>query len=222
LLADDDRALSSILSIALREEGYEVALAANGLEALQQFERSAPDLLILDVLMPEMDGLEVCRRLRRTSRIPIILLTSRGEEVDRVTGLETGADDYVTKPFSTRELVARIRAIERRMERGTEEALPEVVRAGDLELDVGRFEARWKGQRAVLTRSEFDVLRALVKRRGFVLDRERILDIARGDGVVVTERTVDTFIKRIRRKLRDAEPSFDEIETVIGVGYRYR
>jgi DNA-binding response OmpR family regulator len=223
LLADDDRALSSILSAALQEEGYDVTVVGTGLEAVQEFERRAPDLLILDVLMPEMDGLEVCRRLRRKSTVPIILLTSRGEEVDRVTGLETGADDYVTKPFSTRELCARIRAIERRMQREPSADAPnEVLRADDLELDAGRFEVRWKGRPAPLTRSEFQVLAALVRRRGFVLGREQLLELARGDDVVVTDRTVDTFIKRIRKKLREAEPSFDEIETVIGMGYRYR
>lgn len=232
LLADDDRALSSILSAALREEGYEVTVVGTGLKALQEAERAAPDLLILDVLMPEMDGLEVCRRVRKKSRVPIILLTSRGEEVDRVTGLETGADDYVTKPFSTRELCARIRAIERRLEPGTAGAAGargaggaaggEPFRAGDLEVDPARFEVRWKGKAVVLTRSEFQIVSALVRRRGMVLGREQLLELARGDGAVVTDRTVDTFIKRIRKKVREADPGFDEIETVIGMGYRYR
>jgi len=227
LLADDDRALAALVSTALRDEGFEVEHVTTGLQAMQSFERAAPDAVILDVLMPEMDGLEVCRKLRRRSHVPIILLTSRGEEVDRVTGLETGADDYVTKPFSLRELCARIRALERRAsaagpgkpEAGGED---EVLTAGALTLDPGRFEVRWKGAPAALTRSEFQVLSALVQRRGRVLSREQLLDLARGDDAVVTDRTVDTFIKRIRKKLRDAEPSFDEIETVIGVGYRYR
>ncbi len=225
LLADDDRALAALVSTALREEGFEVEHVTTGLQAMQSFERSPPDVVILDVLMPELDGLEVCRKLRRRSRVPIILLTSRGEEVDRVTGLETGADDYVTKPFSLRELCARIRAIERRVTGGPsaqEEGGAEVLTAGALTLDPGRFEVRFKGVQATLTRSELQVLAALVRRRGFVLGREQLLELARGDGAVVTDRTVDTFIKRIRKKLRDAEPSFDEIETVIGVGYRYR
>jgi two-component system response regulator ChvI len=231
LLADDDRALSSILSAALREEGYEVTVVGTGLKALQEVERAAPDLLILDVLMPEMDGLEVCRRVRRKSRVPIILLTSRAEEVDRVTGLETGADDYVTKPFSTRELCARIRAIERRLEpappagggSGGGGGGNDRVRAGDLEVDPARFEVRWKGKAVVLTRSEFQIVTALARRRGMVLGREQLLELARGDGVVVTDRTVDTFIKRIRKKIREAaDPDFDGIETVIGMGYRYR
>jgi two-component system response regulator ChvI len=237
LLVDDDRALSSILSTALGEEGFEVLTAFNGLEGLKAFNASKPDLVILDVLMPEMDGLEVCRRIRRESNVPIILLTSRAEEVDRVTGLETGADDYVTKPFSTRELCARIRAIGRRLSPGDApraepraEPTPapppglqtETLSAGPLVLDSARFEVRWKGKPVTLTRSEFQILAALVRHRGFVLPRERLLDLARGTDVVVTDRTVDTFIKRIRKKIRDAEDSFDEIETVIGVGYRYR
>jgi len=225
LFADDDRALAALVSTALREEGFEVEHVATGLQAVQSFDRSPPDVVILDVLMPELDGLEVCRKLRRRSRVPIILLTSRGEEVDRVTGLETGADDYVTKPFSLRELCARIRAIERRVAgagAAPPEGAAEVLTAGDLTLDPGRFEVRFKGVQASLTRSEFQVLSALVRRRGFVLGREQLLELARGDDAVVTDRTVDTFIKRIRKKLRDAEPSFDEIETVIGVGYRYR
>jgi len=225
LFADDDRALAALVSTALREEGFEVEHVATGLQAVQSFDRSPPDVVILDVLMPELDGLEVCRKLRRKSRVPIILLTSRGEEVDRVTGLETGADDYVTKPFSLRELCARIRAIERRVAgpaADPPEGAAEVLTAGDLTLDPGRFEVRFKGVQASLTRSEFQVLSALVRRRGFVLGREQLLELARGDDAVVTDRTVDTFIKRIRKKLRDAEPSFDEIETVIGMGYRYR
>ena len=243
LLVDDDRALSSVLALALAEEGFEVDTASNGLEGLKRFEATKPELVILDVLMPEMDGLEVCRRIRRQSNVPILLLTSRAEEVDRVTGLETGADDYVTKPFSTRELVARIRAIGRRVappplpaasappaspapEAPPPAPLPglpaQLLTAGALVLDAARFEVRWKEKPVSLTRSEFQVLATLVKHRGFVLGREQLLDLARGDEVVVTDRTVDTFIKRIRKKIRDAEPSFDEIETVIGVGYRYR
>ncbi len=223
LLVDDDAALAAVLKDALGEEGFQVAVAANGLEGWRQFEAAPPDLVILDILMPELDGLEVCRRIRKGgSRVPVILLSSRGEEVDRITGLDTGADDYVTKPFSTRELCARIRALDRRVHGGAEPLEGEVLRAGALEIDPPRFAVRWKGQPCALTRSEFLLLLALAKNPGFVLSRDRLLDLARGDDVVVTERTVDTFIKRIRKKLRAAEESFDEIETVVGVGYRYR
>jgi two-component system response regulator ChvI len=230
LLVDDDRALSTILAAALADEGFTVATAANGLEGVRTFEAEGADLVVLDVLMPELDGLEVCRRLRKKSAVPIILLSSRGEEVDRVTGLETGADDYVTKPFSTRELVARIRALDRRL--GTSSAPApvappsalgaEVVEAGPLRLDPTRFEARWRGEAVTLTRSEFQILSALARHRGTVLARERLLDIARGEDAVVTDRTVDTFIKRLRKKIRDVDEAFDEIETVFGVGYRYK
>jgi two-component system response regulator ChvI len=232
LLVDDDRALSTILAAALADEGFMVATAANGLEGVRAFEADGADLVVLDVLMPELDGLEVCRRLRKKSAVPIILLSSRGEEIDRVTGLETGADDYVTKPFSTRELVARIRALDRRLGASgaaAPAAAPapsalgaEVVEAGPLRLDPTRFEARWRGEAVTLTRSEFQILSALARHRGTVLARERLLDIARGEDAVVTDRTVDTFIKRLRKKIRDVDEAFDEIETVFGVGYRYK
>ena len=175
--------------------------------------------------MPELDGLEVCRRIRRGPHraLPVILLTSRSEEVDRVTGLETGADDYVTKPFSTRELIARIRAIARRLSERAPLAEPlERTQLGALAIDRARFEVCWNGHEVRLTRSEFDVLSALASRQGRVLSREQLIDLVRGGDVVITERTVDTFIKRIRKKLREADGTFDEIETLVGVGYRYR
>jgi two-component system response regulator ChvI len=226
LLVDDDQALQTILAAALTDEGFAVATARNGLEGVRAFEADGADLVILDVLMPELDGLEACRRIRRKSNVPIILLTSRAEEVDRVTGLETGADDYVTKPFSTRELVARIRALGRRAGAAAAPAPSalgaEPVQAGALRLDPARFEVMWQGKPVTLTRSEFQILGALARNRGTVLARERLLDIARGEDAVVTDRTVDTFIKRLRKKIRDVDESFDEIETVFGVGYRYR
>jgi two-component system response regulator ChvI len=226
LLVDDDQALSTILTAALSDEGFQVATARNGLEGLRAFDAAGADLIVLDVLMPELDGLEVCRRLRKKSRVPIILLSSRGEEVDRVTGLETGADDYVTKPFSTRELVARIRALDRRLGGTVVDAASTLgvpaVEAGALRLDPVRFEATWRGQPVALTRSEFQILGALARHPGAVLARERLLDLARGEDAVVTDRTVDTFIKRLRKKIRQVDPSFDEIETVFGVGYRYK
>jgi DNA-binding response OmpR family regulator len=218
LLVDDDHALVRILAAALAEEGFAVETAANGLDGLRRFEAGAPDLVILDVLLPELDGLEVCRRIRRKSAVPIILLTSRAEEVDRVTGLDTGADDYVTKPFSTRELCARIRAIDRRLQ---PPAGAELLTAGPLEIDRPRFEVRWKGQLVAFTRSEFEILAALARKRGFVLSRDQVLELARGDDAAITDRTVDTFVKRIRKKLRDVDPAFDAIETVYGVGYRF-
>ena len=237
LIVDDDQGLRTVLAAALGDEGFTVGQAGDGLAGLRAFESEGADLMILDILMPEMDGLEVCRRVRRKSAIPIILLSSRGDEVDRVTGLETGADDYVTKPFSTRELVARIRAVERRVTAAPAAAAGpapapaptlagavggDVLEVGRLRLDPGRFEAKWQGKPITLTRSEFQILGALARHRGTVLAREQLLDLARGDDAVVTDRTVDTFVKRLRKKIRDVDADFDEIETVFGVGYRYR
>ena len=237
LIVDDDQALRTVLATALGDEGFTVSEAGDGAAGLRRFESDGADLVILDILMPEMDGLEVCRRIRRKSTVPIVLLSSRGEEVDRVTGLETGADDYVTKPFSTRELVARIRAVERRVAAvPPPAAVPgpapapslagalggEALEVGPLRLDPGRFEAKWRGTAIALTRSEFQILGALARHRGTVLAREQLLDLARGDDAVVTDRTVDTFVKRLRKKIRDVDAAFDEIETVFGVGYRYR
>jgi DNA-binding response OmpR family regulator len=222
LLIDDDLTLTAILAAALGDEGWSVATARNGVEGLRAYERDGADLLILDVLMPEMDGLEVCRRVRRKSRVPIIVLSSRGEEVDRVTGLETGADDYLTKPFSTRELVARIRALDRRLAPATAPPADGRLETGALVLDVPRFAVQWQGKPVVLTRAEFQLLLALCRQRGLVLSRERLLESARGDDSTVTDRTVDTLVKRLRKKIREVDPAFDEIETVIGVGYRYR
>ena len=229
LLVDDDSALCRILAAALTEEGFAVRTAATGLEGQRVFEAEPPDLAILDVLLPEMDGLELCRRLRRRHTTPIILLTSRAEEVDRVTGLDSGADDYLTKPFSTRELCARIRAIGRRLERPPQEARsaatpptdPPLV-VGHLQMDRARFSVTFRDRPLTLTRSEFQILHALAQSRGIVLSRDRLLELARGGDVIVTDRTVDTFIRRLRKKLAEADPTFDAIETVFGVGYRYR
>jgi two-component system response regulator ChvI len=234
LIVDDDHGLRTVLAAALGDEGFAVTEAGDGLAGVRRFEADGADLIILDILMPEMDGLEVCRRVRRKSTVPIVLLSSRGDEVDRVTGLETGADDYVTKPFSTRELVARIRAMERRLAAAPAASAPaaaptlagavggEVLEVGRLRLDASRFEAKWRGKPITLTRSEFQILGALARHRGTVLAREQLLDLARGDDAVVTDRTVDTFVKRLRKKIRDIDEAFDEIETVFGVGYRYR
>jgi len=222
LLVDDDLALSGVLAAALVEEGFEVTTARDGRAGLAAFQAGRFDLVVLDVLMPELDGLELCRRLRQRSQVPVIFLTSRADEVDRITGLETGADDYLAKPFSTRELVARIRAVLRRAAPGGPPPLGEVLEVGALAIDTGRVEVRWGGAPVALTHSEFGVLLALARHVGFVLGRERLIDLARGDEVVITERTIDTFIKRIRHKLHAVDPAFDAIETVVGVGYRLK
>ena len=238
LIVDDDQALRTVLATALGDEGFTVSQAGDGAAGLRRFESDGADLVILDILMPEMDGLEVCRRIRRKSTVPIVLLSSRGEEVDRVTGLETGADDYVTKPFSTRELVARIRAVERRVAAASPPRSPCRGRRPRRRWRARSAARRWRSARCgsipagsrrsggarpiALTRSEFQILGALARHRGTVLAREQLLDLARGDDAVVTDRTVDTFVKRLRKKIRDVDAAFDEIETVFGVGYRYR
>jgi DNA-binding response OmpR family regulator len=222
LVVDDDAALAAVLAAALREEGFEVTTARDGRAGLAAFLGGQFELLVLDVLMPELDGLELCRQVRQRSQVPIIFLTSRADEVDRITGLATGADDYLAKPFSTRELVARIRAVLRRTSTGRAEPVGEVLAAGALVVDTGRFEVRWRGAPVALTRSELKVLEALARHRGYVLSRERLIDLARGAEVIITERTIDTFIKRVRQKLHAVDPGFDAIETVVGVGYRLR
>lgn len=222
LLVDDDKTLAGVVAASLEEEGFTVAQAHDGKKGLEAFGAGAFDLVLLDVLMPELDGLDLCRRIRKTSQVPIIFLTSRADEVDRITGLDLGADDFMAKPFSVRELVSRIRAIERRLERGPAQAPGAVLTVGELSVDEGRFEVRWKGTAVTLTRSELLVLAALAKQPGFVLTRDRLIDLARGGDAVITERTIDTFIKRIRAKLRAVDEGFDAVETVVGVGYRLR
>jgi DNA-binding response OmpR family regulator len=223
LYVEDDRALAGVVAAALAEEGYEITLAHDGREGMKQVDQGAFDLLLLDVMMPELDGLELCRRVRKTSRMPIIFLSSRADELDRVMGLEIGADDYLAKPFSVRELVSRIRAIARRMAGGIEDnPLTRQVSAGELSVDPSRFEVTWRGRPVTLTRSELLVLHALAARPGFVLSRDQLIQVARGGDAVITERTIDTFIKRIRAKLRAVDESFDAVETVIGVGYRLK
>jgi two-component system OmpR family response regulator len=222
LLVDDDRALAGIVAAALTEEGFEVTQAHDGRAGLEKLQAGQFDLLLLDVLMPELDGLDVCRRVRKTSTIPIIFLTSRAEEIDRITGLDLGADDYLGKPFSVRELVSRIRAIGRRLQPAAPGASGETLAVGELRVDLGRFEVSLHGKAVTLTRSELLVLAALARQSGFVLSRDRLIDLARGGDAVITERTIDTFIKRIRAKLRAVDEGFDQIETVIGVGYRLR
>jgi two-component system OmpR family response regulator len=219
LLVDDDRGLLDMLSMALEDAGFAVDRAHDGKQGWQRFSASQPDLVVLDLLMPEMDGLELCKRIRAEHATPIVMLTSRDEEMDKVLGLEMGADDYVTKPFSVCELVARIRAALRRA--APKAAVAEACAAGELHLDRARHEATMKGVLLALTATEFELLWALLSARGRVLGRERLMSLIYGD-IVVSERTLDTFVKRIRHKLHEVDPSFDAIETVRSVGDRFR
>jgi DNA-binding response OmpR family regulator len=223
LLVDDDAGLVDVLSMALGDAGFDVRTAPDGLKGWAAFQAREPDLVVLDLLMPELDGLELCRRIRaRPSATPVVMLTSRDQEMDKVLGLELGADDYVTKPFSTRELVARIRAALRRvrLDRPGDEA-DAVLERGPLRLDRSRREVFVRDARVALTATEFELLWALASRPGHVFDRQALIDRVYGGDVVVSDRTVDTFVKRLRRKLAEPDPAFQPIETVRAVGYRF-
>ena len=241
LVAEDDPHIRDVLDYALRAEGYAVRLTARGAEAISLCAAAAPpDLLILDVGLPDVDGFTVCRRVRQTSeRLPILFLTARGDETDRVVGLELGGDDYVTKPFSPRELVARVRALRRRHallppspadgapgRRGVTPPSPPSLRHGPLEIDEARFEVRCSGVPVVLTPHEFRLLALLAAHPGRVFTREQVLARAWEDGGAVTDRAIDAHVKTLRRKLAEAGGSGSAgenlIETVRGVGYRAR
>ncbi|MEM7497772.1 MAG: response regulator transcription factor [Pseudomonadota bacterium] len=226
-LVDDDRNILTSVSMVLEAEGYEVKTYNDGASALTALTQTPPDLAILDIKMPRMDGMELLRRLRLKSELPVIFLTSKDEEIDEVIGLRMGADDYVRKPFSQRLLVERIRAVLRRRE-----ALPEtsaeraetdkVLRRGRLEMDPMRHSSTWDGRPVTLTVTEFLILHALAQRPGFVKSRDQLMDAAYDDQVYVDDRTIDSHIKRIRKKFRDVDDSFNSIETLYGVGYRYK
>ena len=225
-VVDDEAVILETVGFALRREGYQVECYADGLSAWERFQLALPDVVVLDIKLPRMDGLELCRRLRtRSEALPIIFLSSRDEEFDRVLGLELGADDYLCKPFSVRELLARVRALLRRArQRRAPAGGPDekIVAVGPLRLDLGRCEARWNGTRVALTLTEFTLLEALARHPGFVKTREQLMKEGYPHDVYVSERTIDTHVKRLRRKLADAAPGADPVETVYGVGYRLR
>ena len=224
LVVDDDPQLREVLDMALSDAGFEVRLAADGLAGWRQFEAEAPDLCILDVAMPEMDGFEVCRRIRASGSTPVVMLTSRDDDVDKIVGLELGADDYVTKPFSVRVLVARLRAVLRRT--SGPEAAPtdhDVAQVRGLRVDRGAHRITLDDIEVPgVTATEFALLFALVAAPGRVQTRDQLVEAVYGPNIVVEARTVDTFVKRLRRKLRAIQASFDDIETVRAVGYRFR
>jgi two-component system response regulator ChvI len=225
-VVDDEDNIRETVAFALRREGYPVELYANGREAWRAFQQKLPGLVILDIIMPEMDGLELCRKIRATSETtPIIFLTSRDEELDRVLGLEIGADDYLCKPFSMRELLARVKVLFRRaaIDHGaTRPAADAPLRHGDLELDLQRYSVRWKATPLTLTVTEFMMLHALVRYPGHVKTRKQLHQDGYPHDAYVSDRTIDSHIKRVRRKFEDADPTFDRIETVYGLGYRWR
>lgn len=225
-VVDDEAGIRTTLDVALRREGYAVELHADGLAAWEAFSAALPDVVVLDILLPRIDGLELLRRLRALSReLPILMLSSKGEEFDRVLGLEMGADDYLPKPFSIRELLARLKVLLRRAEllaEGRSSPQERLVRRGRLTLDLDRYEAWCGDARLPLTISEFLLLAALARRPGHVRSRDQLLDEVHGDDEAGSLRTIDSHIKRLRRKLALAAPGFDPVEAVYGLGYRFR
>ena len=219
LIVDDEPAIVRLVRDYLERAGFDVSTAANGEEALQLFTRARPDLVILDLTLPLVDGLDVARAMRRAGNVPIIMLTARTEEADRVAGLELGADDYVTKPFSAREIVARVRAVLRRAQAA---AAPEdVIRLGDsIVLDVPRMRVAVDGQDAILTATEFQLLLHMARQPGRVFTRAQLLDAVHGVAVESYERAIDAHVKNIRRKIERDPRSPRHLQTVFGVGYR--
>jgi two-component system response regulator VicR len=220
LIVDDEPAIIDMLSYNLRRGNYEVVVAWDGEEALQKARLERPDLIILDLMLPRLDGLEVCRTLRRERDVPIIMLTARDDEIDRVVGLELGADDYVVKPFSMRELIARVKSVLRRTAPRPPDSLIRLIHAGTLRIDPARREATLSGQALDLTTLEFDLLRFLADHAGQVLSREQLLEGVWGYDYYGDLRVVDAAVKRLRTKLRDARPDDELIVTVRGVGYK--
>ena len=225
-LVDDDRNILTSVSMTLEAEGYEVETYNDGQAALDAFNKRLPDMAVLDIKMPRMDGMELLQRLRQKTTMPVIFLTSKDDEIDEVLGLRMGADDYVKKPFSQRLLVERIRALLRRQdaistgEVATTDETKVIVR-GSLTMDPLRHSVTWRGKEVTLTVTEFLLLQALAIRPGFVKSRDQLMDVAYDDQVYVDDRTIDSHIKRLRKKMRSVDDDFSAIETLYGIGYRY-
>ncbi len=232
-LVDDDRNILTSVSIALQAEGFVTRVYTDGESALKALGENPPDLAVFDIKMPQMDGMELLRRVRESGgalgAMPVIFLTSKDDELDEALGLAMGADDYISKPFSQRLLIARIKAILRRQQfasgaNGTDDGLAEdapLLQRGRLTMDPARHKVNWDGQDVTLTVTEFMILEALAQRPGVVKSRNQLLDVAYQDDVYVDDRTIDSHIKRIRRKFRAKDSDFDAIETLYGVGYRF-
>jgi two-component system, OmpR family, response regulator ChvI len=225
-LVDDDRDVRAVVSTMLEAEGYQVLAYPDGPTALNGLKRVQPDLAILDIKMPQMDGVELLLRLRRQSEVPIIFLTGRVDESDELLGLRTGADDFIRKPFSQRVLVERVRTVLRRSRfidtDGERESSDNAMKRGDLRMDRERHACTWKDEKVVLTVTEFRMLETLASRPGVIKNRDALMDAVHEDQVFLDDRTIDSHIKRLRKKFRAADESFDMIETLYGVGYRFR
>jgi DNA-binding response OmpR family regulator len=224
LLVDDEQAVQTLLTYPLRKDGYEVVSAQDGREALDRFAEQRFDLVVLDIMMPRLDGIEVCRRLRARSQVPIIMLTAKDDEIDKVLGLEMGADDYITKPFSVREFRSRVRAALRRSEMGGGPRLApdEPISMGDLAIDFERRVVEVRGEKVRLTYVEFEILAALALSPGRVMTRENLLEHVWGDSAYRDPRTIDVHIRHLREKLELDPRSPEYLFTVRGVGYRFR
>ncbi len=225
-LVDDDRNILTSVAMTLEAEGFEVETYNDGQSAYDAFCRRMPDMAVLDIKMPRMDGMDILQRIRQKTSMPVIFLTSKDDEIDEVLGLRMGADDYVKKPFSQRLLVERIRALLRRQDAlaGAEIATTEdtkIIERGDLRMDPLRHSVSWRGKEVALTVTEFMLLQALAQRPGFVKSRDQLMDVAYDDQVYVDDRTIDSHIKRLRKKMRAVDDSFSAIETLYGIGYRY-
>jgi len=218
-LVDDDRNILTSVSMTLEAEGFQVHTYKDGQEALREISRHPPDLAVLDIKMPRMDGMELLGELKKRADLPVIFLTSKDDELDEAMGLRMGADDYIKKPFSQRLLIERIRAVLRRRE--PQAATNEVIQRGELTLDSTRHLCVWQGQQVNLTVTEFLLLQALARTPGHVKSRDQLIDAAYGEHIYVDDRTIDSHIKRLRRKFREVDGEFSAIETLYGVGYRY-
>ena len=222
-LVDDDKNILTSVSMALEAEGFKVCTYTDGAEALDGLDRQPADLAVLDIKMPRMDGMELLGRLRKSTKLPVIFLTSKDDEIDELLGLRSGADDYIRKPFSQRLLIERIRAVLRRHSLATtEEDHADVVRRGDIVLDPSRHLCTWRGDEVGLTVTEFLLVLALARRPGHGKNRDQLIDAAYGEHIYVDDRTIDSHVKRVRKKFREIDPGFAQIETLYGVGYRYR
>ncbi|NCC20935.1 MAG: response regulator transcription factor [Alphaproteobacteria bacterium] len=225
VLVDDDQNITTSVSMALDAEGYDVRTYNDGEEGYLGIMERTPDLVVLDIKMPRMDGMEVLTKLREKSAVPVIFLTSKDDEIDEVLGLRMGADDYITKPFSQRLLIERIRALLRRESLRNQPSEPEsgekVVR-GQLELDDARHLCTWKGEPVNLTVTEYLLVKSLAQRPGHVKNRDQLIDMAYGENIYVDDRTIDSHIKRVRKKFKAVDEEFNQIETLYGVGYRYK
>ena len=225
-LVDDDRNILTSVSMTLEAEGFEVETYNDGQAALDAFNKKLPDMAVLDIKMPRMDGMDLLQRLRQKTAMPVIFLTSKDDEIDEMLGLRMGADDYIKKPFSQRLLIERIRALLRRRDLAatkiSEVDEKDVLRRGDLVLDPARHLCAWRGRELKPTVTEFLLLQALARRPGYIKSRDQLIDAAYGEHIYVEDRSIDSHVKRLRKKFREVDPAFVQIETLYGAGYRYR